>query len=81
MAFGITVTSSPDPAQLQTLGVSSWPTWGWELSTFLWTYDEEEPFLLLEGNVTVTPDSGDPAGRNISRLVVMAAKCGGGAGA
>jgi hypothetical protein len=26
MANGITVTSNPDPAQLQSLGVLSWPT-------------------------------------------------------
>jgi len=28
MANGITVKSNPDPAQLQSLGVTSWPTWG-----------------------------------------------------
>ena len=27
MATGITVTSNPDPAQLESLGVTSWPTW------------------------------------------------------
>jgi hypothetical protein len=26
MASGITVTPNPDPAQLQSLGVTSWPT-------------------------------------------------------
>jgi hypothetical protein len=26
MASGITVTSNPDPAQLQSLGVMGWPT-------------------------------------------------------
>jgi uncharacterized cupin superfamily protein len=42
MANGITVTSNPDPAQLQSLGVTSWPTWGCGVSTFPWTYDEQE---------------------------------------
>jgi hypothetical protein len=34
MDSGITVTSNPDPAQLQRLSVTSWPTWGCEVSTF-----------------------------------------------
>jgi hypothetical protein len=33
-ANGITVTSNPDPAQLQSLGETSWPTWGCGVSTF-----------------------------------------------
>ena len=49
MASAITVTSNPDPAQLQSLGVTSWPTWGCGVSTFPWTYDEQETCLLLEG--------------------------------
>ena len=56
MASGITVTSNPDPAQLQSLGVTGWPIWGCEVSTFPWTYDAQETCLLLEGDVTVTPD-------------------------
>ena len=60
MTSGITVTSNPDPDQLESLGVMSWPTWGCEVSTFPWTYDEEETCLLLEGDVTVTPDGGGP---------------------
>jgi hypothetical protein len=60
MASGITVTSNPDPAQLVILGVTRWPTWGCEVSTFPWTYGEQETCLLLEGDVTVTPDGGEP---------------------
>jgi hypothetical protein len=37
MANDFTVTSNPDPAQLQSLGVTSWPTWGCGVSTFPWT--------------------------------------------
>jgi len=55
MASGITVTSNPDPAQLESLGVRSWPTWGCGVSTFPWTYNEQETCLLLEGDVTVNP--------------------------
>jgi hypothetical protein len=49
MATGITVTSNPDPEQLESLGVTSWPTWGCGVSTFPWSYDEQETCLLLEG--------------------------------
>ena len=56
MASGFTVTSNPDPAQLQSLGLTSWPIRGCEISAFPWTYDEQEICLLLEGDVTVTPD-------------------------
>ncbi|MFZ0408225.1 MAG: cupin domain-containing protein [Cyanobium sp.] len=55
MVSGITVSSNPDPVQLQSPGVTSWPTWGLEVSTFPWTYDDQESWLLLEGDVTVTP--------------------------
>jgi len=65
MASGITVTSNPDPEDLQSLGVTSWPTWGCGVSTFPWSYDEQESCLLLEGDVTVTPDGGESSGRTL----------------
>ena len=71
MASGITVTSNPDPAQLHSLGVSSWPTWGCEVSTFPWTYGEQETCLLLEGDVTVTPEGGEPVRFGAGDLVVF----------
>jgi len=64
-------SSNPDPAQLQSLGVSSWPTWGCEISSFPWTYDEQESCLLLEGDVTVTPDGGEPVRFGAGDLVVF----------
>ncbi|WP_370594435.1 cupin domain-containing protein [Synechococcus sp. CBW1108] len=30
------------------------------MSTLTWTYDEQEICLVLEGDVTVTPDGGEP---------------------
>ena len=61
MTSGITVTSNPNPAQLQSLGVTSWPTWwGWEITTFPCTYEEQETSLVLKGDVTVTLDGGQP---------------------
>jgi len=71
MAHGITVTSNPDPAQLQSLSVLSWPTWGCGVSSFPWSYDEQETCLLLEGDVTVTPDCGEPVRFGTGDLVVF----------
>ena len=71
MASGITVTSNPDPAQLEGLWVTSWPTWGCEVSTFPWTCDEQGTCLLLEGDVTVTPDDGEPVRFGAGDLVVF----------
>ena len=53
------------------LGVSSWPTWGCGVSSFPWTYDEQETCLLLEGEVTVTPDGGEPVRFGAGDLVVF----------
>merc|ERR1712216_495871 len=39
---------------------SGWPTWGCGVSKFPWSYDSSETCLILEGEVTVTPDSGEP---------------------
>lgn len=72
MAHGITVTSAPDPALLQKLGVSGWPIWSCGISTFPWSYDERETCLLLEGDVTVTPDNGEPVRFGAGDLVVFA---------
>jgi len=71
MASGITVTTNPDLALLQSLGVSSWPTWGCEISTFPWTYEQQETCLLLQGDVTVTPDGGEPVRFGAGDLVVF----------
>jgi len=40
MDSGITVTSNPDPAQIESLGVSNWPIWVCGVSTSPCTYDE-----------------------------------------
>jgi uncharacterized cupin superfamily protein len=57
---GIHVEHHPDPARLESLGVSAWGIWAREVSTFPWTYDEREMCYLLEGEVLVTPDGGVP---------------------
>jgi uncharacterized cupin superfamily protein len=71
MACGITVTSNPDPAQLESLAVNTWPIWSCEISCFPWSYHEQETCLLLEGDVTVTPDGGEPVRFGAGDLVVF----------
>jgi uncharacterized cupin superfamily protein len=56
----ITVEHNPDSARLNKLGVSSWPTWSKEVSKFPWTYSEQEVAYVLEGEVVVTPQGGEP---------------------
>ena len=41
------------------------------LSSFPWTYDEQETCLLLEGDVTVTPAGGEPVRFGAGDLVVF----------
>jgi len=48
------------PQHLEQLGVTSWPTWECEVSTFPWHYSRTEIGYFLEGEVTVTPEGGQP---------------------
>ena len=56
----IRIENNPDVAHLKALGVLSWPVWTKEASKFPWTYEEKEVCYLLDGEVIVTPDGGEP---------------------
>lgn len=56
----ITVERNPPEGRLQELGVCGWPVWEKEESEFPWHYDMEETCYLLEGQVVVTPEGGEP---------------------
>ncbi|UCE83580.1 MAG: cupin domain-containing protein [Deltaproteobacteria bacterium] len=56
----IKVENAPSKDLLENLGVSSWPIWTKEVSEFPWQYDAQETCYLLEGDVIVTPEGGDP---------------------
>lgn len=73
MASPISVTSNPEAHELEALGVRSWPIWSCEVSRFPWTYDEAETCLILEGEVTVTPDGGEPVRFGAGDLVMFSA--------
>jgi uncharacterized cupin superfamily protein len=55
----VTVEHNPSDAKLDVLGVEYWPIWQKEISTFPWTYEQDEACYILAGEVTVTCDSGE----------------------
>ncbi len=44
--------------EIKKRGITSWPIWTKEVSTFPWVYDSKEEFLFLEGQVTVNSKDG-----------------------
>ncbi|MBO1926858.1 cupin domain-containing protein [Thiomicrorhabdus sp. 6S2-11] len=54
----IEVIQNPAEAIIEQHGCHSWPIWEKEISNFSWFYDSTEVCLILEGEVTVTPDDG-----------------------
>lgn len=56
----IQVEHDPNQEHLIELGVFNWPVWTKEESDFPWYYDEEETCYLLDGEVVITPDEGQP---------------------
>jgi uncharacterized protein len=56
----ILVEHTPNEKELTASGIKTWPIWEKEVSEFPWHYDEKETCYLLEGDVTVTPEGGEP---------------------
>lgn len=67
----ITVEHNPSEARLKELGVNSWPTWSKEVSKFPWSYSEQEVAYVLEGEVVVTPNGGEPVSFGAGDLVTF----------
>lgn len=67
----IQVEHTPEEARLHELGVTDWPIWSCEPSTFPWTYDTNETCYLLEGEVTVIPEDGNPVAIGKGDLVTF----------
>jgi len=68
----ITVTTPCPPDLIAEQAIHDWPVWTCGVSRFPWTYAEKETCLVLEGDVTVTPDSGDAVRFGAGDLVVFA---------
>ena len=58
--MSILVTSPCPEIIIEELGITSWPIWTCDASSFNWAYKDKETCLLLEGEVTVTPEGGKP---------------------
>lgn len=69
----IKIEHQPSQEQLNQLNVLSWSIWTKEVSEFPWTYDEQETCYFLEGDVIVTPDSGEPVTMGKGDLVTFPA--------
>lgn len=69
----IRITHQPGTAELDQLGVSSWPTWEKEVSVFPWIYDSPETCYFLAGEVIVTPEDGVPVRMGKGDLVTFPA--------
>jgi uncharacterized cupin superfamily protein len=54
----ITVEKNPAQTHLDALNVTKWPTWQKEVSTFPWTFHEQEIAYILEGECVITPTGG-----------------------
>ncbi len=67
----IKVERQPSQERLQELGVSSWSIWTKEVSKFPWSYDEQETCYFLEGDVSVTPEGGQPVEMGKGDLVTF----------
>lgn len=67
----IQVEHNPDEQRLNSLGVRQWPTWEKEVSVFPWHYDSTETCFLLEGEVIVTPEEGEPVRFGKGDLVTL----------
>ena len=68
---GIVVVT--DPSQEEIAKCKSWGTWGCEASKFPWTYGSAETCYLLAGEVTVTPDGGEPVSFKAGDIVTFPA--------
>tara|TARA_Y100001968_G_scaffold275786_1_gene269695 strand:- start:2515 stop:2700 length:186 start_codon:yes stop_codon:yes gene_type:complete len=55
----ISVKSPCPESTIKELGIKEWPIWTCDPSSY-WPYREKETCLILEGDVTVTPDEGKP---------------------
>ena len=67
----IRVERNPGEEKLSELGVRDWPTWSADVSEFPWSYDATETCYVLEGQVTVTPDDGEPVEIEAGDLVTF----------
>jgi len=69
--MNIKIKNHPDRDILEELGVEDWPIWEKEVSEFPWKYEATEVCYILEGEVTVTPEGGQPITIHAGDLVTF----------
>lgn len=69
----ITVEKNPAQSRLGSLGVTKWSTWQKEVSTFDWTFPEQEIAYILEGECVITATGGAPISFGKGDLVTFPA--------
>ncbi|WP_088536836.1 cupin domain-containing protein [Geobacter sp. DSM 9736] len=69
----ILVEHNPGKDRLDSLGIGSWPIWSCEASEFPWRYESRETCYLLEGEVLVSPEVGEPVSIKAGDLVIFPA--------
>ncbi len=69
----ISVQHQPDPSELESLGVSKWPTWQKEVSIFPWVFPEREIAYIVAGECIITPENGAPVSFGKGDLVTFPA--------
>lgn len=69
----ITVEKTPSQTKLNALNVTKWPTWKKEVSTFDWSFPEQEIAYILEGSCIITPTGGLPVSFGKGDLVTFPA--------
>ncbi len=65
------IVEKPTEEKLRKLNVRSWPLWEKEISEFTWEYDSSETCYIIEGEATVTPETGTPVSFGKGDLVVF----------
>ncbi len=63
--------TKPGMDELENMGIFDWPIWEKEVSEFPWHYDDKEICFILQGEVIVTPEGGDPVEIHAGDLVVF----------
>tara|TARA_Y100001978_G_C23388093_1_gene288711 strand:+ start:310 stop:585 length:276 start_codon:yes stop_codon:yes gene_type:complete len=66
----LVISPCPD-STFKELGIRNWPIWTCEESSFDWTYEDKETCFLIEGEVTVTPEKGQPVKFGAGDLVIF----------
>ncbi len=67
----IEIEHGPDENRLKELQVRDWPIWTKEESEFPWHYDDTEVCFILEGEIEVTPEGGEPVQIKVGDLVTF----------